>query len=194
MDGLLFCGGGDIDPSFYNQEPLVENLSEIQQERDRHEIELIRLAIAEHKPFLAICRGIQVMNVAGGGNLWQDLVSQYPRAMRHDYYYQDDQLPRNYIAHEVQLDGASLLGRILQRDRLAVNSLHHQAVKEVAPSLRAAGYAEDGVVEVLEIPAHPFGLGVQWHPEELFAEQEEARKIFGAFIHASRNGHPNGRG
>jgi len=147
------------------------------------------MAIERHKPFLAICRGVQVMNVAAGGNLWQDLYTQYPQAMRHDYFYNDDRLPRSYIAHEVTLEKETLLSKIVGTSRLPVNSLHHQAVKDIPPTLRAGGRADDGVIEVLEAVDHPFGLGVQWHPEELVAHQETARKIFSAFVDASRNGH-----
>jgi putative glutamine amidotransferase len=88
---------------------------------------------------------------------------------------------------------SSLLGKILETDRLPVNSLHHQGVKMVAPPLRAVGYAADGLVEVLEARDHPFGLGVQWHPEELVANQETARKMFATFIDASRSSHKNGQ-
>ncbi len=193
VDGLVFCGGGDIDPVFHDQPPQVDNLSTIQKDRDTHELELIRLAIENYKPFFAICRGIQVMNVAAGGSLWQDIYSQYSQAMRHDYFYHNDKLPRNYIAHEVRLEKSSLLSKILETDRLPVNSLHHQAARDIAPSLKTAGYADDGVVEVLEVANHPFGLGVQWHPEELVAEHESARKMFNAFVEVSRNGH-NGAG
>jgi len=187
VDGLLFSGGGDIEPSFYNQSPQVENLSDVQIERDERELQLMRMAIERRKPFFAICRGIQVMNVAAGGTLWQDLASQNPNSIRHDFYYQDDQLPRNYIAHEVKLTESSLLRKVLRQPCVAVNSLHHQAINQVAAGLIASGRAEDGVVEVLETPGHPFGVGVQWHPEELFAEQDSARQIFAAFIAASRN-------
>lgn len=189
IDGIIFCGGGDIDPVFYNEPPMVENLSTIQKDRDAHEIALIRMAMERHKPFLAICRGVQVMNVAAGGSLWQDLYTQYPQAMRHDYFYNDDRLPRSYIAHEVTLEKETLLSKIVGANRLPVNSLHHQAVKDIPPTLRAGGRADDGVIEVLEAVDHPFGLGVQWHPEELVAQQETARKIFAAFVDASRNGH-----
>ena len=192
IDGILFTGGGDIDPSFYNEQPVVDNLSDIQTERDLQELELIKMAIDHQKPFFAICRGVQVMNVAGGGTLYQDLATQNPNIIRHDFYYSDDQLPRNYVAHDVQLEEKSLLRNVLQSDTVAVNSLHHQAIKEVGPMLTATGRASDGVVEVLEIPDHPFALGVQWHPEELFVEYESARKMFAAFIDASRNGHKNG--
>ena len=189
VDGLVFCGGGDIDPAYYNESHKVDNLDSIQKDRDEHELEFMRMALADSKPFFAICRGIQVMNVAAGGNLYQDLYSQYPQAKRHDYFYDDERLPRNYIAHEVVLSESSLLSRILNADRVLVNSLHHQAPKDIAPSLRVAGCADDGVIEVLEAPNHPFGLGVQWHPEELVSEHESARRMFAAFIEASRNGH-----
>jgi len=189
VDGLLFCGGGDVDPVFYDEPYLVDNLATIQNNRDAHELELIRLAMEKGKPFLAICRGLQVMNVAAGGNLWQDIYSQYPNALRHDYYYNDDRLPRNHIAHEVKVESSSLLGKIAQTNRMPVNSLHHQAAKEIAPTLKAIAYADDGIIEALEVPNHPFGLGVQWHPEELVAEHESARKMFDAFINVARNGH-----
>ncbi len=189
MDGVLFSGGGDIDPAYYHQPRLVENLSDIQVERDEHELRLARMAIARRKPFLAICRGIQVMNVAAGGSLYQDLATQNPNTIRHDFYYTDDQLPRNYIAHDVRVNESSLLSKIVQTERVPVNSLHHQAIYHVADSLAVAGQSDDGVVEALEVPGHPFGLGVQWHPEELFFEQETARKLFTAFVTASKNGH-----
>jgi putative glutamine amidotransferase len=187
VDGLIFSGGGDIDPAYYGETPQVANLDEVQPGRDKLEIELMRLATRQHKPFLAICRGIQVMNVANGGSLWQDVASQKPQPIRHDYYRNHH--PRNYLAHEVSLEAGSLLGQILETGRLPVNSLHHQGVKKVASPLKAAGYAPDGLVEVLEVRDHPFGLGVQWHPEELVADQEAARKMFQAFVTAARNGH-----
>ncbi len=187
VDGLLFPGGGDIAPSHYGETPQVDNLGDIQPDRDELEIKLMRLATQERKPFLAICRGIQVMNVANGGSLWQDVASQMPQPIRHDYYH-FDQHPTNYLAHQIVLKPTSLLGKILKTDRLPVNSLHHQGVKAVAPNLRAVGYADDGLVEVLEAADHPFGLGVQWHPEELVADQEAARKMFAALVEAARNG------
>lgn len=189
VDGVLFSGGGDVDPACYYQPRLVENLSDIQTERDEHELRLARMAMERRKPFLAICRGIQVMNVAAGGTLYQDLATQNPNTIRHDFYYLDDQLPRNYIAHDVQVAEASLLRKIVQTDRVPVNSLHHQAIYHVADSLKVAGQAKDGIVEALEVPDHPFALGVQWHPEDLFTEHDSARKIFAAFVQASKNGH-----
>jgi putative glutamine amidotransferase len=189
MDGILFTGGGDIDPTYYNQSVLVDNLADIQRERDIHELGLMQWAIGQRKPFMAICRGIQVMNVASGGTLYQDLATQNPNTIRHDFYYTDDQLPRNYIAHQVQLEPSSRLYQILQTDRIGVNSLHHQAIQQVGPMLTPTGRADDGVVEVVEVPDHPFAIGVQWHPEDLYTEQESARKMFAAFVDASRNGY-----
>jgi putative glutamine amidotransferase len=193
VDGLVFSGGGDIDPAFYDETPQVDNLDHIQDRRDQVELTLMQLAMDRQKPFFAICRGIQVMNVARGGSLWQDLTGQKPDAMRHDYYYDDRRFARNYIAHEVTLEKTSLLGDILGIDRLPVNSLHHQAVKDIPASLKATGYADDGVIEALEAPGHPFGLGVQWHPEELVAEHETAGKMFRAFVEAAGHHHRNGR-
>ncbi len=187
LDGLLFCGGGDLNPAWYHETPQVDNLAEVQPERDRLELALMQLALQRGKPFLAICRGIQVMNVAGGGNLWQDIAAQNPQALRHDYYYRDRH-PRDYLAHEVRLEESSRLSQILKTDRLPVNSMHHQGLKTIAPGLKAVGYTADGLVEVLEAPEHPFGLGVQWHPEDLIEQQESARQLFGAFIEAARNG------
>ncbi len=186
VDGFLFAGGSDLDPARYGESPQVRNLTDIQPERDELELKLINLALAERRPFFAICRGLQVMNVAAGGSLWQDLASQNPQAQRHDFYYDNAPFARNYLAHEVALQPGSLLGRLLGTERLAVNSLHHQGVKTVPGSLRATGHTADGLVEVLEAPDHPFGLGVQWHPEELLADQPEALRIFAAFIEAAR--------
>ena len=188
VDGLIFSGGGDIDPTLYGEMPQVDNLDEVQPARDALEIRLMQMATHARKPFLAICRGIQVMNVANGGSLWQDVGSQKPQAMRHDYYHGDAH-PRNYLAHEVTLEPSALLGKILEAGRLPVNSLHHQGVKTVPASLKAVGYANDGLVEVLEARDHPFGLGVQWHPEELVADQPATRKMFAAFVEVARNGH-----
>ncbi|NJN97696.1 MAG: gamma-glutamyl-gamma-aminobutyrate hydrolase family protein [Anaerolineales bacterium] len=188
LDGLIFSGGGDIDPACYGETPQVDTLDEINPLRDEVEIRLMQLATERGKPFLAICRGIQVMNVANGGSLWQDIFRQKPQAIRHNYYSTDTR-PRDYLAHDVTLEPGSLLSRILDADRLPVNSLHHQGVKQVGSRLRAVGHAADGLVEVLEVPNHPFGLGVQWHPEELVDSQPEARQLFAGLVSAARNGY-----
>ena len=189
LDGLILAGGGDVDPVYYQEAPQTDTLREIEQVRDEQEIYLVNLAAARGKPFFAICRGIQVMNVALGGSLWQDLPGQRPESILHDYYSSSGRYPRNYLAHEVSLETTGLLNRVLQTTRLAVNSMHHQGIKEAAPSLRATAYAEDGLVEAVEVPDHPFALGVQWHPEELVADQVAARQLFDAFIEAARRYH-----
>lgn len=189
LDGLILAGGGDVDPIYYHEAPQTDTLREIQQDRDEQEIYLVNLASTRQKPFFAICRGIQVMNVALGGSLWQDLPGQRPGSIQHDYYTGSASNPRNYLAHEVSLEPTGLLHRVLQTTRLAVNSMHHQGIKEAAPGLAATAYAEDGLVEAVEIPDHPFALGVQWHPEELVADQAEARRLFDAFIEAARRYH-----
>lgn len=188
LHGVIFSGGGDVDPAAYNESVTVDNLSDIQEPRDEQEIQLIHMAVEERKPFFAICRGIQVMNVARGGSLWQDVATQHPRPIRHDYYYSNDGYPRDYIAHEVTVEKSSLLSKIVGADRVGVNSLHHQGIKKVSDSLRVVGYADDGLIEALEVVDHPFGLGVQWHPEELIDRQESARKLFAAFVEAAKNG------
>ena len=187
VDGLLFSGGGDIEPSFYNETPQVDNLSDVEVPRDTLEIKLMQLAVERKKPFFGICRGIQVMNVANGGNLWQDVARQNHQAFRHDFYYSDPHAyPRNHLAHEVMLEKSSLIHEIVQTDYLVVNSLHHQAAKDVPDNLKITGQSEDNAVEVLEVIDHPFGLGVQWHPEELVKEHESARQMFAAFVEATR--------
>jgi len=190
IDGLLFAGGGDIDPTYYDETPTVNNLSDVQTERDELEITLIKKAMAIKKPFFAICRGIQVMNVANGGTLWQDIETQNPQARRHDYYYkQPNDDTRELLAHEIEIESASLFGEISKCTSVAVNSLHHQGVKTVAPNLKVVGQADDGLVEAIEVTNHPFGLGVQWHPEELVATQPHAQQLFTAFIKAAREHH-----
>jgi putative glutamine amidotransferase len=185
VDGLLFTGGGDIDPTCYDEQPQVDDFGDVQPGRDEVELALMRMAISAPKPFLGICRGLQLMNVASGGTLWQDILQQRPNSLRHDYFGSAHMnYPRNHLAHDVILDDSSLLADILGVKRITVNSLHHQGAKDVAPNLRPAGHAEDNVVEVLELPEHPFGLAVQWHPEELVAEHDSARKIFVAFVDA----------
>lgn len=183
LDGILLSGGGDISPHLYGEEA-HQSVWGVDEERDAVELALARWALAEGKPLLAICRGIQVMNVAAGGNLYQDILSQIPQAMEHVYY---PGYPRNYIAHPVRLMPDSLLARILGTNTVGVNSLHHQAARTVAPGLVKVAEAPDGVTEGLEKPDHPFAVGVQWHPEEL-TDHRPMRRLFEAFIAAASGG------
>lgn len=193
LDGLIFAGGGDIEPVRYHQSAQVDNIGGVQIDRDDLEIRLMQMSMQTGKPFLGICRGFQVMNVANGGTLWQDIISQKPGAMRHDYFYDPKMhYPRDFIAHYVYLDGPSIMHDLLDEDCFPVNSLHHQGVKQIAPNLRSLGYADDGIIEILQAPDHPFGLGVQWHPEELVDEHESARKLFTALVKAAGENRHNG--
>lgn len=163
LDGFLLTGGGDIDPVIFNGEP-HPNVYGIDHQRDFLEIELVRLASHSGTPFLGICRGAQVINVALGGTLYTDIAAQLPDSERHDYY---PNIPRNKIAHKLKIDGNSLLTKLAGGKHLAVNSLHHQGLKEVPAYLHPVAWSADELVEAVELENHPFGLGVQWHPEWL---------------------------
>ena len=184
LDGILFSGGGDIDPDRYG---MVSNpkVKSVDPDRDRVEIYLVRTAVSGGLPFLGICRGLQVINVALGGTLYTHIVDQHPQALKHDYY---PDWPRDHLPHSVRVDPASRLWAILGTADPDVNSLHHQGVRDLAPGLQASAYAPDELVEGFELPDHPFGLAVQWHPEWLTANastQVPMRALFRAFVEAA---------
>jgi putative glutamine amidotransferase len=187
LDGLLFSGGGDIDPARYGAQTHAR-VGGVDAGRDRTEFALVRWLAEDARPFLGICRGAQVLNVALGGTLYPE-VSEHPGAIRHDYY---PDFPHDLRPHEIKLEEDSTLARVLGQPILSVNSLHHQACKVVAPGLRVTALAPDGIVEALEIPDHPFALGVQWHPECL-PEAPETQRLFEAFIEASAALHTKSR-
>lgn len=184
VDGLLFPGGGDIAPARLGPDvhPAVYGVDE---ERDELEFSLARWAAEHGKPFLGICRGIQVINAALGGSLYLDLPSQRPGPVQHD---SPPGRPGNRMAHGVILAAGSTLARVMAETEGPVNSLHHQAVRAPAPGLRVTAEAEDGVVEGLELPGHPFGLAVQWHPE-LLPDRPEMQRLFAALAAAAAE-HP----
>ncbi len=185
-DGLVLTGGGDVEPSLYHHNPHPTQ-GDVQPDRDRDEITVARWAAAEGKPLLGICRGIQVIAVAAGGELWQDLPSQLPEANLHRYAYNNQNAhPDDYLIHAVELAPSCRLAQIVGSDPIWTNSMHHQAVKHVPEPFRVTGRASDGVVEVVEHPGHPFFIGVQWHPEVLTHQHESARQIFKAFVEAGR--------
>lgn len=181
VDGLVLPGGGDIEPRRYRGQP-HEKVRGVDKDRDRVEIHVARWAAENEKPLLAICRGHQVLNVALGGTMWEDIATQVPAAIRHDYYGTD---ARNYRPHAVDLKPGSRLAAIFGTTSVPVNSLHHQAVRDLAPDLQATATAADGIVEGLEITGHPFGVGVQWHPENLVDDDPAMLDLFRALVHAA---------
>jgi putative glutamine amidotransferase len=186
LDGLLLTGGGDVDPAIYGETPHT-SFSPAEAGRDDFEIGLVSLARARKLPVLAICRGIQVLNVACGGTLVQDIASQVPGAMSHRLEVPPHQ-PMEF-AHEVWIDKESQLSRIM-RERLGdadacdVNSRHHQAIRQIAPGFVVSATAPDGVIEAIEDPEARFCVGVQWHPENFF-RTGEFRSLFESFLDAA---------
>jgi putative glutamine amidotransferase len=180
MDGILFTGGGDVGPACYNAEshPRVEG---VDPERDTVELALIKAVVETGKPFLGICRGLQVINVALGGTLYTHIPGQHPNAVKHNY---DSGTEREVLAHEVVIEKGTRLAGVFGETRFPVNSLHHQGVKQMAQVFKAAGYAPDGLLEAAELPEHPFGVAVQWHPEWLTG-LSPARRLFRAFVEAA---------
>ena len=160
LDGILLTGGADINPLFLGEEP-VKELHSINPRRDRQEILLTKLAANRQIPILGICRGIQTMNVALGGQIYQDIHIQ----MEGTRIKHDQDLDRSYASHTVSIDPDTLLHHLFDTDTIAVNSFHHQAVKEVAPGFRVCARATDGVIEAMESTEYKSMLGVQWHPE-----------------------------
>jgi putative glutamine amidotransferase len=179
LDGILFTGGGDIDPRRYGNQPHPK-VDNIDVDRDRVELHLAQTVAGNGKPFLGICRGFQVLNIALGGSLYEDILDQYPGAIQHDHHSD----PRNFLSHRVNLENGSLLAHILPGSQVQVNSLHHQGVRQLSQQLRPTAYASDGIIEAFELAGHPFGLAVQWHPEEL-QEHEGMRALFKALVQAA---------
>lgn len=176
VDGILFSGGGDIGLEFSPGEP-HPRIDDVDPQRDLTEWKLIRAAATDGKPFLGICRGCQVMNVALGGTLYTHIPDQLPNALDHSYPGN----MRTVLVHEVKIDEGTRFAEIFGEPILKVNSLHHQGLKDIPSSVRVAGRASDGLVEAIELPDHPFGLGVQWHPEWL-TDQEGTRNLFRKFV------------
>ena len=185
LDGLLLTGGGDVDPAKYGEAP-HPTMSPAEPGRDDFELGLVKLAREQQMPILAICRGIQVLNVACGGTLVQDIASQVPGAMSHRLDVPPHQ-PMEF-AHEVWIDKDSQLSRILRErlndDACDVNSRHHQAIRQLAPGFIVSATAPDGVIEAIEDPNARFCVGVQWHPENFF-RTGEFRPLFEGFLEAA---------
>ena len=180
LDGILFSGGGDIGLEYSPGEP-HPRIDDVEPLRDSIEWKLIQTAASDGKPFLGICRGCQVMNVALGGSLYTHIPDQLPNALDHSYPGN----MRTVLVHQVKIEEGTRVAEIFGEPIINVNSLHHQGLKEIAPALRVAGQAPDGLVEAIELPDHPFGLAVQWHPEWL-TDQSGTQNLFHQFVRAAQ--------
>jgi putative glutamine amidotransferase len=176
LDGVLFAGGEDVDPAFYDEKKKYDSVK-VNRARDEFELALLDRALEERLPILGICRGSQMINVKFGGALYQDLVRD--EAVEREHRRSQ---PRNEAVHQVAVtEPESLLGNAFQGS-CRVNSLHHQAIKRVGRGLKVTAYSDDGLVEALEAGGdYPFLMAVQWHPEEM-VEQPEQKKIFEQFL------------
>lgn len=184
VDGVLFSGGEDVDPAFYGEDQLWA-CGDVLPLRDAFEIKLARILLEKYpeKPVLGICRGEQVLNVALGGALYQDLKSQLPGCIAH----QQHQIAP-YTSHKVMINAGSKLHEIYGETQIMANSHHHQAVKDIAEGLAVTATATDGVIEGFEKPDHPYFVAVQWHPERLVEREENAnhKQLFKSFVDACR--------
>ena len=181
LDGLLLAGGADLDPSLYGERPLPECQSP-DPERDAMELAIARWALDQGLPVFGVCRGMQLLNVACGGTLYQHVPAECPDALDHEQPGQ----ARSHIAHDISVQPDSLLAGILGDLHPGVNSFHHQAVHQVGRGLRVTASAEDGIIEAMEMPeAAAFVLAVQYHPEELEAVDIGSHRLFLAFVQAA---------
>ncbi len=180
LDGVLLSGGGDIAPGLYGDTP-HQKLGTVDPARDHAELPLARWASAEAKPLLGICRGIQVINVALGGTLYQDVHTQIGASLSHTLSYEREDWA--YMAHPISIAPDSRLAQLMGAQAMTINSLHHQSLKEIAPGLKAVAWAPDGVVEAVEGQGDSFVLGVQCHPEALEAAADPRwQALFLAFV------------
>ena len=185
LDGLFLPGGADIDPTSYGvgRHPKCDERTDPC--RDELELTFVRWAIEDGKPVLGVCRGLQIINVARGGAIWQDLADEVPGTDKHDYFPFDGRYGRDHLAHPVAMTGTSRLRDLLGADEVPVNSMHHQGVRSLGADLVATAQAPDGVVEAVEGAGDAFLVGVQWHPEALTERDPRMRRLFDAFVDAA---------
>lgn len=177
LDGLLLTGGGDIDPLLFGEEPLCQS-GEINPRRDAYEMRICKAALAQDLPLLGICRGMQVMNIAQGGKIYQDIVVQAGTTLKHM-----QEAPRTYGTHSIFTEEGSLLASLWGSSCTRVNSLHHQACSRPGEGFTVSARSADGLIEAIEQKEKRFAVGVQWHPEAM--QTEEMRLLFAAFVQAA---------
>lgn len=181
IDGMFFTGGSDISPLIFGEEPII-GLGEIEYDRDEFEIKLYNKAAEKNIPMLGICRGMQLMNVAAGGTVYQDIYSQRPGTNSHS--------PKIEFGgneyHSVSIKENTMLYEILKTNEIKTNSYHHQAVRDAAEGYTATAYAKDGIIECIESTNLNFAIGVQWHPEVMYDRYPIFSNLFKAFINAAK--------
>ncbi|MCR4436738.1 MAG: gamma-glutamyl-gamma-aminobutyrate hydrolase family protein [Clostridiales bacterium] len=182
LDGFLVSGGPDLDAKYYNEENMPYN-GDISPERDMMELFVVKRAVEVNKPVFGICRGIQVMNVALGGSLYQDIYSQ---VKDRELIQHSQAAPKWYPTHDIRIEKGSKVWSSFNRDRARVNTFHHQAVKQVAPGFKVTSRSSDGIVESIELEGHIFAVGVQWHPELMWQKNPEFLNIFRSFVECCR--------
>lgn len=178
-DGFLFCGGGDITPLLFGEEPRRGN-GNTDVTVDLFQIRLMKQVLRSHKPVLAICRGMQILNVACGGTVWQDLSLVPGNTLDH----MQKTASRSEVSHRIRIERGCLLRQCLG-PLSAVNSFHHQAVNTPGTGVKVCARAQDGTIEAVELDTYPFGIGVQWHPECMYRKSPEMRTLFREFVYRS---------
>ncbi|HEX6507888.1 MAG TPA: gamma-glutamyl-gamma-aminobutyrate hydrolase family protein [Chloroflexota bacterium] len=182
LDGLLLPGGDDVAPERYGQERHAK-LGEVSEKRDELELLIARRALKDELPILGICRGVQVLAVAAGGTLWQDVPSQYEASLRHDVREHG----RDHLCHSIDVEDDSRLAAAIGSTQVTVNSFHHQAVRDIPEGFRVTARAHDGVVEAIETSNGSFAVGVQCHPEGMWkTTAPEFAGLFRAFVEAAQ--------
>jgi len=181
LDGIIFTGGGDVDTSRFNGAPHGK-VSGLDLERDHSEIAMLMEAQKKELPFMGICRGLQLINVALGGTLYTHIADQLPGALVHDCFPAH---PPDYLAHPVEVKAGSRLALVLGTTQIEINSLHHQGIKDLSPEVTPLAWSPDGLVEAIQVPNNPFGLAVQWHPEWL-PDDSCSLAFFSSFIESAR--------
>ena len=185
LDGILFAGGNDINPALYGEE--VRLAVDISVARDTAELALMKWALKDHKPILGICRGMHLLNVVGGGTLYQDIRADNPEANNHEQSSQEQNT--EFLAHHLRLDKQSRFVKIIGQHELGANSHHHQAIKQLAINLNAVAWAEDGTIEAVEAINQDYIMAVQCHPESLHDVAPAWDKLFMSFVKACRAVH-----
>lgn len=176
--GLVLVGGGDVNPFLFGRN-VEKNIGPVHPDMDFGEMEMVKIALEMNIPILAICRGIQLLNIVAGGTIHQHIPDNVPDAFNHSTHF-----PPGTLAHWVNVDTNSLLYRIVEKEKISVNSNHHQAVSKVGQGTVVCGRADDNVIEAIEMPQKKWVLGVQWHPEIIWRQNEDQKKIFEAFVKA----------